>query len=1162
MLKRLYVILLFFYSFSFSQELSFTPSFKTENRSELGIGYGILGWDKDHQMWSISKGEIISFDGSNSRSFKVPLYDEKFGEDGFGATYLDLDNERIVIATLNKLTYLVYDIVENKFTYFENEGLFEEEIYNLQIYPFEEDKYFVATYGSGVLLLNLKSNEISSYDKVDHPKTKGIPSNYVKSITRFDDNTFVFGFFHENNKKAVIHFLDTKKKRFYPLEIEEYFRDESDLFKSFLINSVRIVHKLGVDEQKNLIVATYSCLLKLDTKNKRIYRITANKEVDETVQNVDNSLDFIRDDKGLYWVITANSGIMLVDLETHAAKYIQNDPNNESSIASNYPSRLRMDPDGNIWVTHRNSEVINVFDRKQRAFDHHDWNDLNLKYYNRSQQNIPISSIYVHNDSMIFISSGNGLHLYNPKQHKDSIVIDFASHKFDDYKQIKGNIKLNTLFEFAVHDGKIYFAKAHRFYVYDIEKGNLKQLKNKSKHWLNTFTIPLFFTPQKNSNTLYFSSYYNVFEINTTDQTSSEIGSFEFKDPSGKRLYPTNTKGVQVNEQEAFIQVGEQNLGKLNLKTLAFENIENTKNIQSIESSSLFFQIQKVKDSILATTENGFISISSSNEINYLHENIDFGTDRTPISFTLDNDTVLYFTTLNEINRLNLSSQKSTSYGKIHGLKIDRFLSYDVQKDQHNNLYFISTNGLVILDPEKLKIFEAPFNVELASIITEVDTSYFSFNSDLNLSKEKEFNTDVSFISFKLRTNQSYTAEQPEFFYRLNKDGQWVSNGTSNEIRFSGLGFGNYILEIKGVNALGVTSDVQTYNFIIKTPFWLSWWFISIIVMLLTSSVFGLIKYRERKIQEKNRVLEGLVAERTKEVVEQKDEAELQRKIVEEKNKEILDSIQYAKRIQSAILPPNKLVKSYLNDSFILYLPKDVVAGDFYWIEPFDNGVIFAAADCTGHGVPGAMVSVVCNNGLNRSVREYKLSKPADILDKTREIVVNEFEKSEEDVKDGMDISLVNLYTSENDETFIEYAGANNPLWVIRKGTFDIIENEKIKCFNLSGGEYSLLEVKADKQPIGKYDQMKPFTNHKLKLKKGDAVYLFSDGLVDQFGGENLPSGRKGGKKYKPVNLRKLLFSIHDKEMDEQKTIIEEAFFNWKGELEQVDDVCIIGVCI
>ena len=251
---------------------------------------------------------------------------------------------------------------------------------------------------------------------------------------------------------------------------------------------------------------------------------------------------------------------------------------------------------------------------------------------------------------------------------------------------------------------------------------------------------------------------------------------------------------------------------------------------------------------------------------------------------------------------------------------------------------------------------------------------------------------------------------------------------------------------------------------------------------------------------------------------------------LEEQHKEITDSINYAKRIQSAILPPKKIVKEYLQDSFILYKPKDLVAGDFYWMEHSDGKVFFAAADCTGHGVPGAMVSVVCNNALNRSVREFGMNTTGGILDKTKELVIKEFANSEDDVKDGMDIALCCL-----DGNKLTYSGANNPLWIVR--------NQEI------------IEIKADKQPIGKFEFEKPFTTHEMDLFKGDSLYIFSDGYQDQFGGDK-------GKKYKTGNLKKLLLSVQNHSMEKQRDLLNDEFENWRGSIEQIDDVCIIGVRI
>lgn len=263
-------------------------------------------------------------------------------------------------------------------------------------------------------------------------------------------------------------------------------------------------------------------------------------------------------------------------------------------------------------------------------------------------------------------------------------------------------------------------------------------------------------------------------------------------------------------------------------------------------------------------------------------------------------------------------------------------------------------------------------------------------------------------------------------------------------------------------------------------------------------------------------------------ISKQKAEVESQKEEIEEQHKDITDSINYAKRIQAAILPPARIVKEYLEESFILYKPKDVVAGDFYWMEVNDGTVLFAAADCTGHGVPGAMVSVVCNNAMNRAVREFGLRHPASILDKVTDLVIEQFEKSEEEVRDGMDIALCSL-----NEGKLEFSGANNPVWIIRNG--------------------EVLETKGTKQPVGKHDRRRTFDNHLINLEVGDSIYIFTDGYVDQFGGEK-------GKKFKSKAFKELLLSIQSKSMAEQKNVIEQNFESWRGELEQVDDVCVIGV--
>jgi len=276
------------------------------------------------------------------------------------------------------------------------------------------------------------------------------------------------------------------------------------------------------------------------------------------------------------------------------------------------------------------------------------------------------------------------------------------------------------------------------------------------------------------------------------------------------------------------------------------------------------------------------------------------------------------------------------------------------------------------------------------------------------------------------------------------------------------------------------------------------------------------------------------LASRNDEITRQKEEIRHQKDIVEEKNKEITDSITYAQRLQQAILPPEKLWLRHLPESFVLYRPKDIVAGDFYWMEENENEVFFAAADCTGHGVPGAMVSMVCSNALNRAVKEFGLREPGKILDKVRELVIETFAKSESEVKDGMDISLCAL---DKGSLRLRWAGANNPLWIIR--------------YNTSAIE----ELAPDKQPIGQFETARPFSMREVQLQRGDQLYLLTDGLPDQFGGPR-------GKKFKYRQLQELLLANAALPMREQHLLLERAFESWKGALEQVDDVCLLGVRI
>jgi serine phosphatase RsbU (regulator of sigma subunit) len=294
----------------------------------------------------------------------------------------------------------------------------------------------------------------------------------------------------------------------------------------------------------------------------------------------------------------------------------------------------------------------------------------------------------------------------------------------------------------------------------------------------------------------------------------------------------------------------------------------------------------------------------------------------------------------------------------------------------------------------------------------------------------------------------------------------------------------------------------------------------------------ALLKMRE-DLAENERRLEQKVIERTEEVVRQKSEIEGKNEELEILYKQVTDSIHYAKRIQDAILPSNNVVKKLLPNSFILFKPKDIVSGDFYWIEKKGNLVYFAAVDCTGHGVPGAFMSLVGYNILKDILNNTNVSKPSEILDSLRDGIMNTLKADDtgKQAKDGMDMTLcaINYDTLE-----LQYAAAFNPMCLIRNG--------------------ELVLYQANKFPIGSFigDKVN-FDNHVIQLIPGDQIFIFSDGYADQFGGPN-------GKKFMVGNFRKLLAQVAPLESLTQKEKLDQTLLSWQGGQEQVDDVLVIGV--
>ncbi len=298
-------------------------------------------------------------------------------------------------------------------------------------------------------------------------------------------------------------------------------------------------------------------------------------------------------------------------------------------------------------------------------------------------------------------------------------------------------------------------------------------------------------------------------------------------------------------------------------------------------------------------------------------------------------------------------------------------------------------------------------------------------------------------------------------------------------------------------------------------------YFVGVLMLIAIIVVF----FRYRNKMQAN----ALIAFQKKEIEIQKDIAQQQKNILSQQHQEITKSLIFAKKIQSTTFPTESILQNYLPNHFIYYQPKDIISGDFYWFEEQEGYLYVAAADSTGHGVPGAIVSLVNYNKLNESLKRFHKSEPHHLLDQTSKLVQEAFTNEDIQLRDGMDIALCKINISKN---ILEYSGANAPLYLMRN-------NELIK-------------IKGDKQPIGYAEGKTPFTKHNVDLKKGDVIYLFSDGFQDQFGGPK-------NSKFKIGKFDKLLTDIHQKPMLEQKELLQKTFNKWKGNEEQTDDVLVIG---
>lgn len=495
-------------------------------------------------------------------------------------------------------------------------------------------------------------------------------------------------------------------------------------------------------------------------------------------------------------------------------------------------------------------------------------------------------------------------------------------------------------------------------------------------------------------------------------------------------------------------------------------------------------------------------------------------TTDSPYSLVADNKGNIWIGHNRGIDKLNLKTGKFSFYGKQEGFPGVETNPNASTIDKNGNIWFGTIMGAVKFNPAEDK----PNTVEPKIYLTGLKV----FMRDTIFPHDATFSYDENHLTFNFVGVSLTSPEKVLYQYKLEGfDKDWSPGYTSlNEAVYSNIPPGTYTFMVRAANNDGLwTSEPVKYKFIVKPPFWQTAMFYIVMAVFILFLLYGADKIRTKNLKSAKRKLEENVRERTAELA-------LKNAELAEKNKDITDSIRYAKRIQEAIMPPIHDVKKCLPDSFVFYKPKDIVSGDFYWVEKKGDVVMFAAIDCTGHGVPGAFMSIVGHNLLKQAAEADEPGKVLDVLNKLLSETLKQPGSTEYRVRDGMDIALcfINFKKME-----LQYAGAYNPLYVVQNG--------------------DLKEYKADALAIGTYDENSQahYTNHTIQLNKGDTIYIFSDGYADQFGGPQ-------GKKFKYPQFKELLVNIHDLSMSDQQAALDQAIEDWRQGMEQVDDMLVIGV--
>ncbi len=870
------------------------------------------------------------------------------------------------------------------------------------------------------------------------------------------------------------------------------------------------IRSFNEDSKGNIYIGTVAGLYVVDA-NKSV------KAINITGISLENmAVTSISKDKNNAFWLSTNEGVVKYNGLTHQKFLVEN------GLCGNLILSSYIDSEGNLWF---GSDGFGVSKLSSEAIVNYSEKDGLPGDY--------INCVYQTKDEKYWIAVRNsGLLYLNGKEKKQYII----NKKNTKESLIDNNVNCMA----QDKDGKL---------------------------WIGTQDGLSIFTENKFVNYWAESEYQTIYSICHSSKGTHYIGTgngLVVFGENGKKEPVEIVNKIKARADLAIYNITEDNNHNLWLATASYGAIKfdgssaeifNAKN--KFTNKSVYNVVKDKNGNLWFGTEDGVFYYNNKEFVNIGEKE---GLISNQVYFLVfDSKNRLWIGTNKGIDELDVDeyiANKKVSvkhYGKEEGLKGLECNFNSAIKDEDGKLWFGTVKGVTVFNPhfEKINCQEPSClitdikiffeKIDLTSYASSLDSiSGLPINLQLPYAKN---HVTLDFIGIS-QTNPN----KVQYQFKLDGvDGDWVPITSKTEVTYSSLQPGDYTFHLKAMNNDGVwNKEPLQYSFKVLPPWYRTWWAYTLYVIVILASTYSYNSYKTKKLYADKVKLEKQVASRTRELREEKQKVELinkevieQKATIEHKNLEMTDSIKYAKNIQEALLPAITGLKKDFPESFVLYMPKDIVSGDFYWFANRDGKHLFAAADCTGHGVPGAFMSIIGNSLLNEIVGEQHVYQPAEILNNLHVGVKTALNhnKGEFERRDGMDIALCS-FNKEN--MTLDYAGANRALWIYRKDTTDKAEI-----------------IKPDKNPIGgiehDFEVKRQFTNHSIQLQKGDCIYIFSDGYADQFGGDK-------GKKFMVANLQRTFAEITDKPMEEQYQHLHKVFTTWRGGYEQIDDVLVIGV--